>query len=190
MLHEPLPLDTGFPQPVTLRKLSTADAEAFARSVARDVDHLGEHLGWPAEATTPDGAAKWLGPYERQEDGRVLVAGAWSGDEVLGGSLLLHYDEANANVELGVWIVTEAEGKGVATAACIALIDFARRELKVERIEWAAATDNTRSRRLAEKLGFQYEGTCRSNYVLRGSRVSTDLLSLVGEEIDQAVARG
>ena len=60
----------------------------------------------------------------------------------------------------------------------------------VERIEWCAVTGNTRSRRLAEKLGFKHEGTRRSDYVLRGERLSTDILSLVGEEIDQAVARG
>jgi RimJ/RimL family protein N-acetyltransferase len=49
---------------------------------------------------------------------------------------------------------------------------------------------NTRSRRLAEKLGFVHEGTMRSDYVIRGQRYGSDLFSLVGEEIDQAVARG
>ena len=46
---------------------------------------------------------------------------------------------------------------------------------------------NTRSRRLAERLGFQHEGTLRSNYVLRGERLDTDVLSLVGAELDPFV---
>jgi RimJ/RimL family protein N-acetyltransferase len=120
----------------------------------------------------------------------VLVAGVWNGDQLLGGSLLLHYDEGFANIEIGCWVVSAAEGKGVASAACLALMELARREMGVERIEWCAVTGNTRSRRLAEKLGFKHEGTRRSDYVLRGERLSTDILSLVGEEIDQAVARG
>jgi len=190
MLDDPIPLTTAYPEAVVLRKLSTADAEAFARHVASDTDHLGEHLPWPAVTNTPEGAAEWLGNYERREDGRVVIGGAFAGDELLGGALLLRYNEEYANVELGVWIVTKAEGREVATAACLELMKIARRELKVERLEWQAAVENVRSRRLAEKLGFHYEGTIRSNYILRDERHSTDVLSLIGEEIDQAVARG
>jgi ribosomal-protein-serine acetyltransferase len=190
MLDEPIQLSTGYPEQVVLRKLSTADAEAFAQQVAADIDHLGEHLAWPAVTGTPEGAADWLGKYERQEGGRLIVGGVFAGDELLGGALLLNYVKADANVELGVWIVSKAEGKGVASAACLALIELARRELKIERIEWQAAPENVRSRRLAEKLGFVYEGTLRSSYALRGRRQDADILSLVGDEIDQAVARG
>jgi ribosomal-protein-serine acetyltransferase len=86
--------------------------------------------------------------------------------------------------------VSAAEGKGVASAACLTLIALARRELGVERVEWTTTTVNARSRRLAEKLGFRHEGTLRSNLVLRGTRYDTHVLSLVGDEIDQAIARG
>jgi ribosomal-protein-serine acetyltransferase len=190
MLDDPIPLSTGYPEPVVMRKLSTADAELFARHVAGDLDHLGEHLPWPELTKTPEGAADWLGKYDRREDGRLVVGGAFSGDELLGGALLLQYDERYATVELGVWIVSKAEGRGVATAACGALIELAHRELRAERIEWQAAPENVRSRRLAEKLGFQFEGRLRSTYEYRGERHDTVVLSLVGEEIDQAVARG
>ena len=190
MLDEPIPLSTGYPEPVELRRLGSADADAFARHVAADERHLGEHLPWPEVTNTPEGAADWLGKYERQENGRVLVGGAWSGDELIGGALLLHYDATYANVELGVWVVSAAEGTGVASAACRELIRVARDDLRAQRIEWQAAVDNTRSRRLAEKLGFTHEGSLRSIYELRGRRHSIDVLSLIGEEIDQAVARG
>jgi len=190
MLDEPVALSTGYPEPVFLRRLVTADAEAFGRHVAADSDHLGEHLPWPALTGTTEGAAEWLGRYERQEEGRVVIAGAFAGDELLGGALLLRHNEEYASVELGVWIVTKAEGRGVASAACRELMAIARNELEVERLEWQAGVENVRSRRLAEKLGFHYEGTLRSNYELRGERHSTDILSLIGEEIDQAVARG
>jgi RimJ/RimL family protein N-acetyltransferase len=190
MLDEPIQLTTGYPEPVVLRRLSPADADVFATHVAGDLDHLGEHLPWPELAKTPEGAAEWLGNYERQEDGRVMVGGAFAGDELLGGSLLLHYAKEYGNVELGVWVASKAEGQGVASAACLALIAVARDDLKVHRIEWQAALGNVRSRRLAEKLGFSYEGTMRSIYELRGTRHDICVLSMIGEEIDQAVARG
>jgi ribosomal-protein-serine acetyltransferase len=181
-------LATGLGEPVRLRRLTTADADAFAAHVARDLDHLGEHLPWPAETSTPEGAATWLARYEHQVDGRVVCGGAFRGGELLGGALLMQHDPAQGNVELGTWVVTAGEGRGVATAACRALLVHARRTLGAERVEWRATTANHRSRRLADKLGFVHEGTLRANYVLRGARLDTEVLGLVGAEIDAAIA--
>jgi RimJ/RimL family protein N-acetyltransferase len=69
------------------------------------------------------------------------------------------------------------------------LLGLARRDLAAERVEWHASTLNVRSRRLAERLGFTHEGTMRSNYVLRGDRLDTDVLSLVGGELDPFVTQ-
>jgi hypothetical protein len=38
-----------------------------------------------------------------------------------------------------------------------------------------------------QPLGFRYEGTLRSAYVLRDRRCDMDVLSLVGAELDAAV---
>src|SRR4051812_39915828 len=178
-LGDGLALDTRHPGPVTLRRLSTADAEAFARHVAQDRERLLTYLPWPEATGTPEGAAEWLGPYERTEDGRVVAAGAWSDGELLGGALLFHHDPTFHNIEIGCWVVQAGEGHGIAAAACRAMLDIARDKLRAERIEWRTTTVNPRSRRLAEKLGFQYEGTLRSNYVLEGRRQDTDVLSLL-----------
>ena len=89
--------------------------------------------------------------------------------------------------QIGCWLTAAAEGGGVAAAACRVLVGLARSELAAERVEWHASTVNTRSRRLAGRLGFQHEGTLRSNYVLRGQRLDTDVLSLVGAELDPFV---
>ena len=185
MLDEAVTLSTGLPGGVALRRLSAADADAFADHVVRDQERLDEHLPWPAVTNTPDGARQWLGAYERGEDGRVLVAGAWRDGSLLGGALLFHHEPAHGNVELGCWVAAVAEGAGVARAACRALIGIARSDLAAERIAWHATTTNPRSRRLAERLGFRHEGTLRSNYVLHGTRLDTDVFSLVGDEITQ-----
>jgi len=190
VLDNAVTLDTGLPDPVVLRPLTTADAEAFAGHVAGDLPRLSEHLPWPAVTDTPDGAAAWLGPYERREDGRVVVGGIWAGDALVGGALLFHHVPAADVVEIGCWLTAAAEGGGVAAAACTVLIGLARNELGAERVEWHSTTVNTRSRRLAERLGFQHEGTLRSDYVLRGERLDTDVFSLVGAELDPFVTTG
>ncbi len=132
----------------------------------------------PAEPAAGSGA------YERREEGRVVALGAWDGDTLLGGGVLFHHDPEGANVELGIWIVTAAEGRGLATAICRTLLEQARRDLGAERVVWQSAVGNLRSRRLAEKLGFVYEGTARSVLPLRGQRLDLDVLSLVGAELD------
>lgn len=189
MLEGGTALDTGL-EGLVLRRLTAADAEAFAAHIARDLVHVGAHLPWPWVTAEPEGAERWLGAYERTEDGRVLAAGAWQGDVLVGGGVLFFHDPANAEVELGVWATTGAEGHGVATAVCRALLAAAREDLGAERVVWKSSTANTRSRRLAEKLGFVHEGTLRSSYVLRGERLDVDVLSLVGVEIDRAAGRG
>jgi ribosomal-protein-serine acetyltransferase len=182
------PLETRLPRRLRLRTLTPDDAHAFARHTAADVEHLREHLPWADAAVEPDGARAWLESYARREEGRVLVAGAFDGDQIVGGALLLHHDPYAATIEIGCWATAAVEGRGVARAACRALIAFARRELYVERIAWHCTTVNRRSRALAERLGFRHEGTLRSAYVLRSERLDLDVLSLVGAEIDQAGA--
>lgn len=187
MLEEPIPLRTRLEDEVVLRRLTAADADAFARQVARDLDHFGEFLPWPELTQTPEGAAQWLGRYERAEDGRVVAGGAWRGGELLGGALLLAHAPEARNVELGVWAASAVAGSGLAGACCRELLRVARSDLGVERVFWQCDTRNVASRRLAERLGFRYEGTMRSCYVLRGERLDLDLLSLVGAEIDRAL---
>ena len=189
MLETPVDLETRLPGRVSFSLLTSADADAFATQVSADLDRLRTHLPWPDVTSTPEGAAGWLGAYERLEDGRVGVGGMWHEGRLLGGALLFQHDPAAANVELGCWVVAAGEGVGVVSAACRWLLGHARAGLAAERVEWHAGTTNARSRRLAEHLGFVHEGTLRSNYPLRGVRLDTDVLSLVGAELDPFVRR-
>ena len=178
------PLDTRFPAPLRLRTLTPDDAVAFARHVAADLEHLRVHLPWPESAAEPAGARTWLQAYADGGNGRVLAAGVFDGPEIVGGALLAHHDPPTASVELGCWATSGVQGLGVARAASEALIVYARTELAVERVAWQSTTVNGRSRALAERLGFRYEGTLRSAYVLRDERHDIDVLSLVGDELD------
>lgn len=171
-----------------LRTLTPDDAEAFARHVAADRAHLREHLPWGDVAHEPGGARAWLGRYAEHADGRVLVAGAFASEEIVGGALLMAHRPEAAAVELGCWASSRVAGQGVAGAACAALLGYARDALRAERVIWFCTTDNRRSRALAERLGFRHEGTLRSAYVLRGERHDLDLLALVGAELDAFVA--
>jgi ribosomal-protein-serine acetyltransferase len=189
VIDSPRPLTTRLDGPVTLRRFSAdGDAEAFAEHVVRGGERLRAYLPWPDATRTPDGAQAWLGAYERGRDGRVVAVGAWCGEVLTGGGVLMHHDPEAASVELGVWVVGEAAGAGVAGAICRVLLAEARDELAVHRVSWQCASGNDASLRLAGRLGFRHEGTLRGAYVLRGERRDLHVLGLVGDEIDAAVA--
>lgn len=182
-------LQTRFPGEVRLRTLQAAtDSEAFARHIAGDLERLSRFLPWPARTDTTEGAAAWLAPYETGDEGRVVAAGAWHHDELVGGIVLFHHDAVAATVELGCWVTAPAAGTGVVQAACVEGLRTAREQLRAERVVWQCDPRNERSFGLALRLGFVHEGTLRSAYVLRGERTDVAVLGLVGAEIDRAVS--
>lgn len=65
--------------------------------------------------------------------------------------------------ELGYWIAPDVRGRGLATEAARAVIEwgFSAERPAVQRIEWRAVVGNVGSARVARSLGFRYEGLLR-----------------------------
>jgi RimJ/RimL family protein N-acetyltransferase len=77
------------------------------------------------------------------------------------------------NSTMGYTVDEAMQGRGVATAAVREAIRIAFGEggLGLERIEAVAAVENTASRRVLEKSGFQFEGVRRGLLRIQGQRV-------------------
>jgi ribosomal-protein-serine acetyltransferase len=185
---DPVTIPTRRGVALTLRPATADDGAGWAAHVRDDLEHLGEHLTWPEQTDTVAGADAFIERYLRREDGRELLLVLDDGRALAGGTVLMAHDPRVAAVELGCWIVRGLEGQGAARRACLATVDHARRALAAHRIAWVAAADNRRSRVLAERLGFHHEGRLREAGLHRGRRQDLDVLSLVGTEIDEAVA--
>lgn len=111
-------------------------------------------------------------PYERSHaEGFVALVATWweSGEEYTwgiraGGDLVgmigLHAIRDGA-AELGYWMAAPARGRGYLTEAASAVLDFTFGPMRLQRVQWRAATNNAASARVAQKLGFQYEGLLR-----------------------------
>ena len=83
-------------------------------------------------------------------------------DDALVGKGGLHtIDWRIPKFEIGYWIRTGCAGRGYATEATGALVDFARDRLGAHRIEIGSDARNAASRRVAEKCGFVLEGILR-----------------------------
>lgn len=111
-----------------------------------------------------------------------FVAGIWDKDMYLGE---IWIEPANWLVpcfEIGWFIDKGHEGEGLAYMAATAAIDFIFNELNAHRI--IAQTDdiNTRSYKLAERLGFTREGYMRESEIKDGKRYGKLLYGLLRSE--------
>jgi RimJ/RimL family protein N-acetyltransferase len=112
------------------------------------------------------------------------VCDAASG-QLLGAVNLVHYPEREAG-ELGLWIVPEARGRDVGSAALSLTIRYAFEEVGLERVEGMIETPNTASQGLVRKLGFTREGVLRGYLASRGER-DKDLVDPAHGRIDQVM---
>lgn len=133
----------------------------LARFVPVPVPYTEEH----ARAFVRERPARWQDPH-----GEMTLAIIDAADDRLLGMIGLHARDVTMR-EIGFWAAPWARGRGVMTDAARLVIKFGFEVLGLERVEWWARVGNEASRRVAEKLGFTLEGTCRAALLHRGERV-------------------
>lgn len=116
----------------------------------------------------PDGEMTWA--ITARDSGELL------------GVISLHA-RGEGTREIGYWAAPWARGRGVMTAAARLVCRFGFDVLGLARIEWWAVAGNDASWRVADKLGFQREGTCRSALVHRGERLDGWVAGLLAGEL-------
>lgn len=90
--------------------------------------------------------------------------------------------EENREADLGYGIDPAYWGRGYATEAVGALIDFGFLDLKLHRIVARCDQDNVASRRVMERLGMTREGLLRESRYLGGAWSSDYLYSILEQE--------
>ena len=139
-----------------LRPWDETDAEECYR-YAKD-PRVGPIAGWP--------------PHTSAEHSRQVIRDALRAPETYAivlketglpiGSIGLHRNdlaEGDDEMELGYWIGVPHWGRGYAPEAARALLRHAFEELKLARVWCGYYEGNACSRRVQEKLGFQYQWT-------------------------------
>jgi len=127
---------------------------------------------WPEDDLTRTAFKRRLSIYAREmESGHAwpfFIFGEKSG-ELVGAVTLSNIRRGVAETgTLGYWIGQAQAGRGHATAAVKAVVDFAFDELKLHRVEAACVPTNTASRRVLEKAGFEHEGQARAYLKING----------------------
>lgn len=142
----------------------TAEKHAVALYAAIDSNraHLSRFLPWVNNMQSMEAFRNYIKNCELLYQHGKEVSFVIIQDEIAVGRIGLHHlDLHNKNASIGYWLTKDAEGKGIITKACRALISYGFKELGLHRIEIKAATENIRSQAIPEKLQFKKEGILR-----------------------------
>lgn len=95
----------------------------------------------------------------------------------------------NATLQLGfTWYGKDFQGTGINKNCKYLLLEFAFEVLKMERVEFRADNENTRSINAMKSIGCIFEGVLRSNtYKPNGKRRDSIVLSILADEWHKTV---
>ena len=91
-------------------------------------------------------------------------------------------DKITKSAEIGYWLAESVARRGIMTRCVNTLMNYAFRELNINRVELRAATENGRSRGVAKRLGFTQEGILRDAEWLNDHYVDQAVYSMLKRE--------
>ena len=98
------------------------------------------------------------------------------------GWVNLLIDSPARAAEVGYWVDAEFEGRGLVTQAVSVVLDQAFGSLGLHRVELQTTTNNTRSRSIAQRLGFTQEGVRRDAAAFLGGSRDVVVYGLLASE--------
>lgn len=145
-----------------LRSVRTGDGEALARAYTANRSHLAP---WEPVRSEEFFTTAWQEAHARQcvEDaatGRSIRFVIESADGEIRGRMNINNIVRGAfwSADLGYWVDASQTGRGLATRAVAEVIDYARMELRLHRLQAATLLHNVGSQRVLAANGFERIG--------------------------------
>jgi ribosomal-protein-serine acetyltransferase len=144
-------------------------AEVFAL-VDQEREYLREWLPWVDATETLDDTLSFIkSSLEQFASNHGFAAGIWSDGRFAGVIGTHKLDLLNRKGEIGYWLGRSAQGQGIVTAACRAVVTHLLGDMDLNRVEIHCAVGNDKSCAVALRLGFTEEGMAREAQLLHGT---------------------
>lgn len=168
---------------VRLRDPSLADAAELFVLVDSNRAHLGRWLPWPAQIRTVEDERQWIrsrrAPGAADTELALLIV---DDGRIAGGLGIAGLGSSNKAAEIGYWLSEPAQGRGLVTRSCRAALKYTFESRGVNRVQIRAAVDNVKSRAVAERLGFTFEGVQRQAILVNGRFQDLAVYSMLASE--------
>lgn len=165
----------------TLRPVRETDLDTLY-SYHLDIDNRGDYF--PRGVLSQPNFRKQFqenGFWEKDDGMLVMVSPQ---DEILGHieffKTVNYLDEYELSYQL---YAIEQRSKGVTTEAVNLLVRYLFETKRVNRIRLVIHPENQASRRLAEKCGFQHEGTARGAWYNKGKHQNVEIYAILHEDV-------
>jgi ribosomal-protein-serine acetyltransferase len=166
-----------------LRPLEHAHADEVYAVVDANRAYLRQWMGWVDRTNSVDDIRDFIRrSLEQHARNDGFVAGVWYEGRVVGTIGMLYLRAEPRRTEIGYWLAERLQGKGIITRGCRRFIDHLFDEVKLNRVEIRCATENHRSRAIAERLGFKPEGVLRQVQVTDGGLVDHAVYGMLADE--------
>lgn len=151
-----------------LRAPREGDGKELNAAAVESFDDLHEWIPWAKTLPTLEdselrarrSSALWI----TRED--FLVLSFEKASQTLVGCTGLHRINWDTGcMEIGYWCRSSFVGKGLTSEAVNALTRIAFSVLKANRVELRCNPENAKSIKVAERLGYEYEGTLRRTFI-------------------------
>lgn len=165
-----------------IRKWELSDAKDLAAALSNKKvqDNLRDGLPYPY--TVQDGK-EFISAMLSADKNETFAFAIMVDDKVVGSIGIFRQGNIHSQTaELGYYIAEEYWGKGIMTEAVKQICEYVFGDSDIIRIYAEPFAYNIASCRVLEKVGFQYEGTLRSNAVKNGKVIDMKMYSLIKEE--------
>lgn len=171
---------------LTLQFLNEEDAEAIFRIIDKDREYLKQWLPWVDHVGSLESERASLRELRKlANQNQAYNYGIFYQGEPAGAIGYHDIQLTIRSIEIGYWIASDQQGKGIITRACRALIKQAFMEMQMNKVVIRCATNNTRSCAVPQRLGFQHEGTLRATQLLNNQYEDLHIFGLLANEWKQ-----
>lgn len=170
---------------LVLRPITTRESERFFAAVNESRPAMRAWLPWVPLNNSPEDSQRYAEACERDWDnGSAARFFIHYRDDarILGVVSLENCSPTHRCCYLGYWLHVEEWGKGLMTEAAGRALRFAFEEMNVHRVACAAGTQNERSIRVIQRLGFKFEGIAREAEWIEERWISHAVYSLLDSE--------
>lgn len=168
---------------IRLELTNKKHAKDLYKAVDENRIHLSQFLPWVSFMQSSEDMRRYLTNCELlyQQENEVSFV-IFFDEKIIGRIGIHHINILNKNGAIGYWITKDAEGKGIISKSCEALIRYGFQKLNLQRIEIKAATANLKSQSIPERLNFTREGILRQSELVNNQFLDIVVYSLLKEE--------
>jgi ribosomal-protein-serine acetyltransferase len=167
---------------VELRMIESNDIKRLYELIDGNRERLKEWFDWPDRVKSESDTRDYIS-FIRKNIGLTghMHAGIWYNEFLIGIISHQNFKASNASIAIGYWLDKDYEGKGIMTRAVKEMISYAF-YIGINKVEIFCAVQNSKSRRIPEKLGFVQEGIIRGAERLNGEYIDDVIYGILKGE--------